>query len=121
MFGDDLHQDPQEVAARHRVETRDRLVQDQQFGPLRNCKGERELCSLAARELAGALSGVEAQLFDPPVGLRAVPAGVEPGTETKMVANTHSDVGGCLLRDEADPSELGRVLGGTPTENLDRA
>ena len=56
VLGDDLHQAAQEVAPGDRVEARDRLVEDQQLGPLRDRQRQRQLGSLAAGELPGPLS-----------------------------------------------------------------
>ena len=57
VLGDDLHQASEEVAPRERVEARDRLVQDQQLGPLRDRQRQRELGSLPTGELPGPLGG----------------------------------------------------------------
>ena len=73
VFGDDLHQAAEKVAPGNRVETRDRLVQDQQLGPLRDRERQRQLGSLPTGELPGPLAAVEAELFDPALGLLAVP------------------------------------------------
>ena len=52
VLGDGLHQVLQELAAGQRVERGDRLVQDQQLGPLGQAQGEGELGALAAGQLA---------------------------------------------------------------------
>ena len=57
VLGDRLHQHLQELAAGERVEARDRLVEDQQLGPLGQAQGERELRALPAGQLAGTLGG----------------------------------------------------------------
>ena len=79
VLGDGLHQVLQELAPGQRVEARDRLVEDQQLGPLGEAEGQRELGALAAGELAGLLARVEAEPLDPARGQRVVPARVEPG------------------------------------------
>ena len=65
VLGDDLHQVLQELAPGERVEARDRLVEDQQLGPLRDRQRERELRALAAGQRAGPLARVEAEPLDP--------------------------------------------------------
>ena len=94
MFGDDLHQAPEEVASGNRVEAGDRLVQDQQLGPLCDRKRQRELGSLATRELSGPLPGIESELFDPVFSLLRLPAGVEPAAEAQVVRDRQRRVGG---------------------------
>ena len=54
--GDDLHEVLEELAARQWVEARNRLVEQQHLGPLRDGEGERELRPLAARERSRALA-----------------------------------------------------------------
>ena len=65
VLGDGLHQVLEELAPGQRVEAGDRLVEDEQLGPLGDGQGQRELRALAAGELAGLLLRVEAELVDP--------------------------------------------------------
>ena len=87
LFGDGLHQVLQELPPGERVEARDRLVEDEQLGPLRDAQGERELRTLAAGQLPGPLPRVQAELLDPRLRQGAVPARVEPRAETQMVGD----------------------------------
>ena len=65
VLGGELHQALQELAARERVEARDRLVEHEQLGPLGDRERQRELGALAAGERAGALRAVETEPRDP--------------------------------------------------------
>ena len=65
VLGDGLHQVLQELAPGERVEAGDRLVEDQQLGPLGDAEGQGELGALAAGELAGLLRRVQAEPLDP--------------------------------------------------------
>ncbi len=65
LLGDGLHEQLEELAARERVQARDRLVEDQQLGALGQAEGERELGPLAARQPPGPLAGVEARAARP--------------------------------------------------------
>ena len=121
VLGDRLHQDLQELAAGQRVQARDRLVEDQQLGPLRQPEGQGELGALAAGELAGLLPRVEAEPLDPAPGDRVVPARVEVRTEAQVVGDREPGVGRGVLRDEADLRQLGRVGGRAAAADLDRA
>ena len=74
VLGDRLHQYLEELASGQRIEARDRLVQDQQLGPLRQPERQGELGSLTAGEVAGLLTWVEAKALDPaPRGGRVPP------------------------------------------------
>ena len=55
----------EELAPGQRVQTGDRLVEEEQLGPLGDGQGEGELGPLAAGQRAGPLAGVEAELLDP--------------------------------------------------------
>ena len=68
LLGDGLHQVLQELPAGQRVEAGDRLVEDQQLGPLGDAQGQRELGALAAGQLPGPLARVEAEPVDPAPG-----------------------------------------------------
>ena len=68
VLGDGLHQVLQELAAGERVEAGDRLVEDQQLGPLGHGQGQRELGALSAGQLARPLARVQAELLDPAPG-----------------------------------------------------
>ena len=103
MLGDDLHQALQELAPGQRVEAGDRLVEDEQLGPLRERQGEGELGPLAAGQRPGPLPRVEAELPDPLPREFAVPAGVEPGAHPQVVGDRQPRVDGRVLGDEADP------------------
>ena len=56
-----------------RIEARDRLVEDEQLGSFRDREGERQLGVLAARQLAGALLAIKAELVDAALGDGGVP------------------------------------------------
>ena len=62
VLGDGGHQVLQELATRERVEAGHGLVEDQQLRALGDGQREGELGALAARELAGPLLRVEAEL-----------------------------------------------------------
>ena len=62
VLGHDLHQALQELPPGQRVQARDRLVEQQQLGPLGDREGQGELGALAAGERAGPLPRVEAEL-----------------------------------------------------------
>ena len=121
VLGDGLHQVLQELAPRQRVEAGDRLVEDQQLGPLGDGQGEGELGALAAGQLAGPLAGIEAEPLDPAAGQLVVPARVEVGAEPQVVGDGQPGVGGRVLGDEADPGQLRRAGGRPAAEDLDRA
>ena len=74
VLGDRLHQDLQELAPGERVQARDRLVEDQQLGPLGQREGQGELGALAAGELPRLLARVQAESLDPAVGLPRRPS-----------------------------------------------
>jgi hypothetical protein len=57
VLGDRLHEVLQELPAGQRVQRGDRLVEQQQLGPLGDAEGERELGALAAGQLAGRCFG----------------------------------------------------------------
>ena len=95
-----------EPATGQGVEGGDRLVQDQQFWPLGDCHGERELGALPAGQLACFLLLVQAEPFDPCLRVRLVPARVQVRAELQVVGDAQPRVGGRLLRDEADLGEL---------------
>ena len=80
----------QELAAGQRIERGDRLVEQQQVGPLGDAQGQGELGALAAGEFSGPLSGVQAEPLDPLPGQFGVPAGVEPGAEGEMVGDAQA-------------------------------
>ena len=86
LLGDGLHEQLEELAARERVEARDRLVEDEQLGALGQAEREGELGALAPGEPAGALAGVEAEPLDARPGQGVVPARVEVGAEPQVVA-----------------------------------
>ena len=68
MLGDGLHEVPQELPPGQGVEAGDRLVEQQQLGPLGDRQGEGELGPLAAGQRPGPLPEVEAELADAAVG-----------------------------------------------------
>ncbi len=106
FLGDGLHQYLQELAASQRVQARDRLVEDQQLRPLRQPERQRELGPLAAGELSGLLTRIEAEAVDPASSGRVVPPRVEVCTEAQMVGDRESGVRRGVLRDEADLRQL---------------
>ena len=68
VLGDGLHQALQELAPGERVEARDRLVEQQQFGSLGDRQGEGELGALTAGERPGPLLRIEAELPNAALG-----------------------------------------------------
>ena len=121
VLGDRLHQALQELPPGQRVQAGERLVEDEQLGPLGQCQGEGELGSLAAGQRPGPLPWVQAELPDPAPRQLVVPAGVEPGAEAEVIGDPHPGVDGGVLGDEADPGQLRRPGRGTLAEDSDRA
>ena len=99
---DDLHHRLQELAPRERVERGDRLVEQQQLGPLRERERERDLRLLAAGELADLLPEREPELLDARVRERVVPGRVELAAERQRLGDREALVERMVLRDEAD-------------------
>src|SRR5207244_5740198 len=64
---------PDELAADDRIESRRRLVEDEQFGLGADCDDERELRALAFREVTRLLARIEAELLEERVLRLAVP------------------------------------------------
>ena len=79
-LGDDLHQVLEELAPRERIQARDRLVEEQQLGPLRDRQREGELRALTAGERSRALTRIEVELARCALGEVAIPVRVEPRT-----------------------------------------
>ena len=96
--GDELHQALQEVAPGQRVQARDRLVEKEQLRPLGDGERERELRALAAGQPAGLLRRVEAELRDPLLGDRGVPARVQLGAEPQVVGDASRRRRACPAR-----------------------
>ena len=69
-----LHQRLHELAARERIERRDRLVEDEQIGALRERERERDLRLLAAGELSDLAVERQAELLDARARELVVPA-----------------------------------------------
>ena len=111
----------QELPPGERVQAGDRLVEEEQLGPLGERQGEGELGPLPAGQRPGALLRVEAELPDPAPCQLVVPAGVEPGAEPEVVGDRHPGVDGGVLGDEADPGQLRRPGRGVIAEDADRA
>ena len=65
LLGDRLHQVLEELAPGQRIERRDRLVEDQQLGPLGQPERERELRALTAGQLARTLLRIKPQPLNP--------------------------------------------------------
>ena len=120
VLGDGLHQALQELPPGQRVQARDRLVEQQQLGPLGDRQGEGELGSLAAGQRPGPLPRVEAELPDPALGQLAVPARVEPLAHAQMAGDGKPGVDRRVLGDEADRAQLRRGAGAA-AEDRDRA
>jgi hypothetical protein len=107
--------------AGERVQAGDRLVEEEELGPLGERQGERELGALPAGQRSGPLPGVQADLRDPPLRQLVVPAGVEPGTQPEVIRDPHAGVCRSVLRDVADPGQLRPADGGRLAEDADRA
>lgn len=69
------------------VERGDRLVEDEQLGPLGEAKGESQLGALAARQPPRPLPGIETELPDPLVRQRFVPARVEASAQPDVIGD----------------------------------
>ena len=104
------HEQLQELPPGERVEAGHRLVQDEQFGPLGHGQGESELGLLAARELAGPLLRVQAELADPAPRHLVIPARVEPPAEPEMIGDRQGRVDRGVLGHEPDLAELSGVV-----------
>ncbi len=117
----EAHQRFQELPPGHRVQAGHRLVEQEQLRPFRDGQGERELGALAAREPAGLLPGVQAELGDPLLRHRLVPAGVGAGAEPEVIGDRQARVGRRVLRDEPDLGQLGRTGRRHAAEDFDGA
>ena len=107
LLGHRLHQHLQELPPGQRVETGDRLVENQQLRALRESQGQGELSPLATGEPAGSLARVQAKAVDPASGSRAVPPGIEVRTQAQMVGDREPGVRRGVLSDEPDLGQLG--------------
>lgn len=94
VFGDGGHHRGHEGAARDRVEVGQRLVQHQQRGALGQRQRQRDLGLLAAGQGAGAPAQRDAELFQPPLGGRPVPAEVESASHPQQVGDREAPVQG---------------------------
>ena len=121
LLGDRLHQALQELPAGQRVEAGDRLVEDEELGPLGHRQGEGELGPLPAGQRPGPLLRVQGELPNPLPRQVVVPAGVEPCAEAEMSGDRQPGVDGSALGDEADPGQLRRPGRGALPEDGDRA
>ena len=106
---DRRHQQPEELAARQRVEAGHGLVEQEQLGALGERDREGQLGALAAREPARPLARTESELGEACVRGRRVPPGVAVRAEAQVVLDGEPRVEGRVLRDEADAGELGGV------------
>ena len=120
VLGDGLHQALQEFPPGERVQAGDRLVEQQQLGPLGDREGQGEPGPLPAGQGAGPLPRVQAELPDPALGQLAVPARVEPAAHAQMAGHGKPRVGRGVLGDEADCAQLRRGAGAF-AQNRDRA
>src|SRR5439155_20310338 len=80
---------PDELAADDRIESRGRLVEDEQFGLGAACDDERELRALAFREVARLLARIEAELLEERALRLAVPRRTKRREVPKGVADRH--------------------------------
>jgi hypothetical protein len=71
--------------AGQRVQTGDRLIQDQQLGSLGDGQGQGQLSPLAPGQLPGPLAGIQAQPVDPVAGKTSVPARIQLGAQPQVV------------------------------------
>ncbi len=111
LLGDGLHKVPQELPPCEGVQAGDRLVEQEQLGPLGGRQGEGELGALAAGQRPGPLPEVKAELADAALGELVVPAGVEPAAHPQVASDGEPRVDRRVLGDEADPGELRRGAG----------
>jgi hypothetical protein len=117
--GGRLHEVAQEATAGERVEAGDRLVEDEQAGPLGDGDGQSELGALASGELASFLLRVELELVDSCLRKLRIPVAVHLGAELEVVGHRQVCVGGGVLGDVADPRQLRGACGGRFAEYLD--
>src|SRR4051812_29438667 len=80
---------PDELAADDRIESRGRLVEDEQFGLGADCDDERELRALAFREVTRLLPRIEAELLEERALRLAVPRRPKRREVPKGVADRH--------------------------------
>ena len=92
-----------------------------QLGPLGDGEGERELGSLAAGELSGALGRIEADLADATPGHLNVPARVEPRAQAQVIGDRQPGVGRRVLGHEPHLPDLPGVICRLAAEDLDHA
>ena len=121
VVGYDLHQALQELAPGQRIEAGHGLVEDKELGTLGHGQGQRQLGLLAARQRAGSLLGVEVEVVDPPAGQVVVPPGIHVRAEAEVVLDGEAGIGGSVLRHEADPGQLRRVVRRGSPQHLDAA
>src|SRR5207244_7560726 len=72
-----------------RIESRGRLVEDEQFGFGTDCDDERELRTLALREMTRLLTRIEAELLEERALRLAVPLRTKRREVPKGVADRH--------------------------------
>src|SRR3954465_3572351 len=80
---------PDELAADDRIESRWRLVEDEQFGLGADGDHERELRALAFREVTRLLARIEAELLEERALRLAVPLRTKGGEVPQRVADRH--------------------------------
>ena len=105
LVDDDLHHRIQELAARERVERGHRLVEQQQPWLLGERERQRDLCLLAAGELADLLLRGKAETLDSRGRQLLVPARVELAPVPERVRDRQVPVQRMVLRDEAKPRQ----------------
>ena len=89
--------------------------------PFRQSERERDLGLLASRERADALTSRQAQLVDPPVGDRVVPARIQLTAELERLADREAARQRMILRDEPDTRKHGeRLRARAVSEHADR-
>jgi hypothetical protein len=103
MFGDVGHEVLKELSSCERIESRNRFVEDQQLGPLRDRQRERELRALTARKLTGALCKVEPEAPDAFARSHCIPGRVEMLTEPEVIGHTQRRIHRRVLREKPDP------------------
>src|SRR4051812_10135339 len=119
---DGLEHGVEELTPRERIERGNGLVEQQQLGLLGECKRERHLRLLSARELPDLLAEREPDALDSFARGVVVPPRVQSPPELERLGDREAAMKWMLLRDEADArKELPRLLLRRATEHGDAA
>ena len=121
VIGDHLHECSEELAPGKRIQSGHGFVEEEKLGSLGDRHREGELRPLATGEGARPLVRIEIETGDPLPGEVVVPARIHLRPEAEVVGDAQPSVRRRLLSHEPDAAELGRALGRSRTEDLDRA